>query len=84
MIFIWAFKAILSSGTYEPPDNATYSTNEQAVVDSQTSIGWSHLLFGRLSSKWIRVQDAYVAAEELSSEKYSGKAWASQVIKHIW
>ncbi len=58
--------------------------NEQSVIDSQSAIGWKHLIFGRLSSEWLRVQDEHVATEKLDSGKFSGKTWATQVIKHIW
>jgi hypothetical protein len=84
IIFLRAFKALLSTGDFTISATDTYSASEQSVVDSQSAIGWQHLLFGRLSSEWIRAQDAHVATEELDPAKSSGATWATTVTKHIW
>jgi hypothetical protein len=84
IIFLRAFKALLSTGDFTIPATDTYSDNEQRVIDSQSAIGWKHILFGRLSSEWLRVQDEHVDAAKLDKGKYSGQTWATQVTKHIW
>jgi hypothetical protein len=82
IIFLQAFKSLLSTGNFSVPD--TFSGNEQAVITSQSTIGWKHILFGHLSSGWVRVQDKHVAAEKMDKGKYSGTTWATQITKHIW
>ncbi len=69
IIFLRAFKSVLATGDYSIPinDPAIYSANEQAAIDSQSAIGWKHILFGRLSSKWLRVQDEHVVSDGLDS-----------------
>jgi hypothetical protein len=84
LIFLRAFKTLLRSGDCSFPDTDTFSDSEQAVIDSQTTIGWRHLLFGRLSSEWIRAQDAHVITAKLDPDKSSGATWATLVTKHIW
>ena len=86
IIFLRAFKSLLSTGDYTLPatDTTNYSANEQAVIVSQSAIGWKHILYGRLSSEWLRSQDEHVVSNSLDSGKYSGKTWATQVTKHIW
>jgi hypothetical protein len=84
IIFLRAFRSILSTGDYAIPATANFSVSEQAVIDSQTAIGWRHLLFGRLSSAWVRAQDAHVATEKLDPSKSSGATWATAVTQHIW
>jgi hypothetical protein len=61
----------------------SFSVDEQAVVTAQSTIGWKHILFGRLSLEWNRVQDEHVAKEKLDAGKYSGTTWITQVTKNI-
>jgi hypothetical protein len=84
LIFLRAFKSLLSSGTFTPLPSDTFSPTEQTVVDSQSVIGWHHLLFGRLSSAWIQAQDAHVIEAKLDPSKSSGSSWAILVLQHIW
>jgi hypothetical protein len=82
IIFLRAFKALLTTGNFAIPATATVSASEQAVVDSQSAIGWQHLLFGCLSKSWLSAQDAHIAAEALDPSKSSGATWATAVTKH--
>jgi hypothetical protein len=85
IIFLRAFKALLGTGdNFAIPATDAFTVSEQAVIDSQSAIGWRHLLFGRISSEWFRAQDAHVATEKLDSSKSSGATWATEVTKHIW
>jgi hypothetical protein len=54
------------------------------VVDSQSHIGWKHLLFGRLSKEWARVQHNHIHSEELDPDKFSGDSWGTKVIQQLW
>jgi hypothetical protein len=74
IIFLHAFKSLLSTGNFLINNNNTknYSANEQAVINSQSTIRWKQILFGRLSLEWLQIQDKHVAT------------WATQVTKHTW
>jgi hypothetical protein len=58
--------------------------SEQAVVTSQTAIGWQHFLFGRLSKEWSTAQRLHIMAEDQNADKYSGPAWSAKIITHLW
>jgi hypothetical protein len=83
IILLRAFRSILATGDCSFQD-AVFSGDEELLVDSQTAIGWNHLLFGRFSLEWARIQEGYTRAEKLDPKFYNGKAWTTKVTKLIW
>jgi hypothetical protein len=53
-------------------------------MDSQTAIGWKHLIFGHFSLAWACIQEVHTCAKKLDPKFYNGKAWTTKVTKHIW
>jgi hypothetical protein len=82
-ILVRAFKSVLATGDCDFAED-TYSDEEQAVVDSQSRIGWPHILFGRLSSALTAMQRQHLVDEEIDQKKFSAAHWASKVHKFIW
>jgi hypothetical protein len=82
-LLLKAYKSLLQTGTCSFPD-ASLSAAETSVVDSQELIGWHHLLFGRFSSEWAKIQGQHVDTEGLDKDKFSGSGWTAKIIKHIW
>jgi hypothetical protein len=52
-----------------------------SYIESQTHIGWNHLLLGCLSKLWIPLQQEYY--ESLGTKK-SGCTWAVGLITQAW
>jgi hypothetical protein len=52
---------------------------EQTLIDSQSQIGWLHILFERLSLEWVHIK-----REMLDPCKYSRFTWAIKIHKYIW
>jgi hypothetical protein len=82
-LLLRAVKSLLQTGTCSMAATVL-STDELEAVTTQESIGWHHLLFGRFSSEWARIQNQHVATERLDKDKFSGPAWSSKIIQHIW
>jgi hypothetical protein len=82
-ILVRAYKSVLATGTCDFA-NDTYSADEQVLVDSQSRIGWHHIIFGRLSKAWSALQKVHIAAEEIDEKKYSASRWTAKVHKYIW
>jgi hypothetical protein len=76
-------RSLLSTGDCSFPD-AIFSAAETTLVDSQTAIGWQHIIFGRFSIEWSNMQESHARAEKLDPKIYSGKSWTTKVTKHIW
>jgi hypothetical protein len=83
IILLRAFRSILATGNCSFHDTV-FSGDEELLVDSQTAIGWKHLLFGRFSLEWARIQEGYTCTEKLDPKFYNGKAWTTKVTKLIW
>jgi hypothetical protein len=82
-ILVRAYKSVLATGDCEF-EGDSYSEEEQAVVDSQSRIGWPHIIFGRLSSSWSAMQKQHLIDEEIDQKKFSASHWTSKVHKYIW
>jgi hypothetical protein len=82
-ILVRAYKSVLATGDCDFAAD-TYSDDEQVVVDSQSRIGWPHILFGRLSSAWSVLQKEHLVREEIDQKKFSAAHWTSKVHKYIW
>jgi hypothetical protein len=82
-ILLRAFRSLLSIGDCSFPD-AIFSATETTLVDSQTAIGWQHIIFGCFSIEWSNMQESHARAEKLDPKLYSGKSWTAKVTKHIW
>jgi hypothetical protein len=65
-------------------DDAELLDDETSLVQSQDSIGWANMLYGRFSVKWSCLQDAHIAEEHLDGCYFSGPVWTSKVTQHIW
>jgi hypothetical protein len=65
-------------------EGSTLTEAEQTVTNSQSTIGWTHFLFGRLSEEWTIAQRNYIVTEGQNAEKYSGHAWTAKLITHLW
>jgi hypothetical protein len=83
LIILRAFKSLLSSGACDFADSV-FSANESLVVTSQAAIGWKHLIYGRCSSEWARIQEKHARAEKLDSKLFTGKSWTRKVIRYFW
>jgi hypothetical protein len=82
-ILVRAYKSVLATGDCDFAAD-TYSDEEQVLVDSQSRIGWPHILFGRLSTSWSQLQKLHIKTEELDEKKYSASRWTAKVHKYIW
>ncbi len=82
-ILVRAYKSVLATGDCDFAAD-TYSDEEQVLVDSQSRIGWPHILFGRLSTSCSQLQKLHIQTEELDEKKYSASRWTAKVHKYIW
>jgi hypothetical protein len=83
ILLVRAFRSIVHTGTCDFADEAL-SNEERTVVDAQATIGWHHLLFGRLAVAWSTMQTQHVLTEKLDRGKFSGPVWTAKIIKHLW
>ncbi|KAI2509155.1 hypothetical protein MHU86_5274 [Fragilaria crotonensis] len=56
------------------------------VIFQQNAIGWEHILLGRFSSEWSRLQDEYYArrAQSTETKRQTGQRWQIAIISSIW
>jgi hypothetical protein len=83
ILILRAFCDLTHTGTCSF-EGTILTESEQAVVTSQTAIGWHHFLFGRLSKEWSTAQRLHILAEDQNADKYSGPAWSAKIISHLW
>jgi hypothetical protein len=83
LIILRAFKSLLLSGACNF-DDAVFSHDESLIVTSQAAIGWRHLVYGRCSSEWARLQEHHARAKKLDPKLFTGKSWTRKVIRYFW
>jgi hypothetical protein len=49
-----------------------------------TTVNAIHMLYGRCSNEWARLQDIYARAENLDSKLFTGKPWTQKVTRYVW
>jgi hypothetical protein len=54
------------------------------LVNSQNKLGWQHLLKGRFSKQWTKIQGRHILEDpELDQEKQSGGRQLKLVLHHL-
>jgi hypothetical protein len=82
-LLLKAYTSLLQTSAFSLHD-ASLTDEEAKVLASQATVGWHHLLVGRLSTDWARIQLTHATMEKLDKDKFSGPSWTSKLIKHIW
>jgi hypothetical protein len=83
LLLLRAFADVLTTGDCDF-FGAQLDPDESRLIESQTSIGWPHLLCGRFSVEWAMIQDQYIDDNEIDRKHFSGLAWTIKVTQHIW
>ena len=79
LIVFYTFKSILSSSKCDSFSDSSFSDTEQTLIDSQTEMGWQHLLFWQFSSEWASLQDQHINTKNLDKWHLSSAKWISKV-----
>jgi hypothetical protein len=70
------FNAALKERDFPPEDE--WSTEETtAARREQVAIGWDNILFGRISQKWMKLQQAYLTSKR---SRKSPERWAADMV----
>jgi hypothetical protein len=73
--------AVTEWRTTESPEPTKYIPRKyRAMFEEQTQIGWTHVLKGRLSIKWVQLHE-YLRSKDLPE---AGENWAIGIMKGIW
>jgi hypothetical protein len=50
----------------------------------QTMLGWSQLFRGRLSCKWVEIQQSFLLTLVVDRRYFTGKLWVRKLISLLW
>jgi hypothetical protein len=77
-------KAILVNGLTSwlddvPPDFRGIPSEYHELIESQTAIGWYHILLARMSTQWSSYQEKFLRQHTNRHKSLSGKKWTRQI-----
>jgi hypothetical protein len=67
--------------TKQPEATTTLPESAIPLSQAQSAIGWDQIQKGRLSTKWVDMQNEYLRQRRQAPK---GEQWATRVVKAIW